>query len=194
MVTCFSGRFAQKLNATDGTSRTIQPSSLNLTQDMILSELNQLRAMLTESALSGEFNVNYTAGQLLNVFDVQFEGDVDRPKFSCPAGSIPVKADNSTNEFARCVYCPVGTFFNVVNEVCESCSQGSYQPEEGQLSCLVCPNNTSTKVVNAKRSDDCQGSTFKFIRHSGSFHYGILPQIRWVSMYPSLIQSIHWSF
>ncbi|KZS17024.1 putative Sushi [Daphnia magna] len=149
-------RFAQKLNATDGTSRTIQPSSLNLTQDMILSELNQLRAMLTESALSGEFNVNYTAGQLLNVFDVQFEGDVDRPKFSCPAGSIPVKADNSTNEFARCVYCPVGTFFNVVNEVCESCSQGSYQPEEGQLSCLVCPNNTSTKVVNAKRSDDCQ--------------------------------------
>lgn len=161
---------------------------------MILSELNQLRAMLTESALSGEFNVNYTAGQLLNVFDVQFEGDVDRPKFSCPAGSIPVKADNSTNEFARCVYCPVGTFFNVVNEVCESCSQGSYQPEEGQLSCLVCPNNTSTKVVNAKRSDDCQGSTFKFIRHSDSFHYGILPQIRWVSMYPSLIQSIHWSF
>lgn len=131
--------------------------------------MNQLRALLTESALSGEFNVNYTAGQLLNVFDVQFQGDVERPKFSCPAGSVPIKASNDNNnnnnnnsttsnhDFARCVYCPIGTFFNVVNEVCESCSQGSYQPEEGQLSCLVCPHNTSTKVVNAKRSDDCQG-------------------------------------
>lgn len=143
------------------TSGTLLPLPIIFSQDVILSELNQLRAMLTESALSGEFNVNYTAGQLLNVFDVQFQGDLDRPKFSCPAGSIPVKADNSTNHFARCVYCPVGTFFNVVNEVCESCSQGSYQPEEGQVSCLVCPSNTSTKVVNAKRSDDCQGSSIR---------------------------------
>ena len=144
---------------TTTTSRTTLSTFNILTQDVILNELNQLRALLTESALAGEFNVNYTAGQLLNVFDVQFQGDVERPKFSCPAGSVPIKTDSSTNDFARCVYCPIGTFFNVVNEVCESCSQGSYQPDEGQLSCLVCPHNTSTKVVNAKRSDDCQGST-----------------------------------
>ncbi len=144
---------------TTTTSRTTLSTFNILTQDVILNELNQLRALLTESALAGEFNVNYTAGQLLNVFDVQFQGDVERPKFSCPAGSVPIKADSSTSDFARCVYCPIGTFFNVVNEVCESCSQGSYQPDEGQLSCLVCPHNTSTKVVNAKRSDDCQGNT-----------------------------------
>ena len=125
-----------------------------MTQDLVLNELNQLRALLTQSALSGEFNVNYTAGRLLNVFDVQFQGDVERPKYSCPTGSMPVKS-GSSDDFAHCVYCPVGTFFNVIDEVCQSCSQGPYQPERGQLSCLVCPNNTSTKVVNAKRSDDC---------------------------------------
>ena len=151
------------MSSTAATTTTTSTKQLTyLTQDVVLTELNQLRAMLTESALSGQFNVNYTANRLLNVFDVQFQGDVNRPKFSCPEGSVPVQnqslSNENSNEFARCVYCPVGTFFNVVNEVCQSCSQGSYQPEEGQLSCLVCPGNTSTKVINAKRSDDCQGT------------------------------------
>ena len=96
--------------------------------------------------MTGDFNLQHGNGQL-NVFAVQFRGD--KPQYSCAAGSVP-RAN-------LCVSCPVGTFFNVVSETCESCIQGSYQPDEGQLSCLVCPRNTSTKVVNAKRPDDCQG-------------------------------------
>ena len=122
-----TGRFNQK-NGTDGTTTTLRTTTLtpaNLTQDLVLNELNQLRALLTQSALSGEFNVNYTAGRLLNVFDVQFQGDVERPKYSCPTGSMPVKS-GSSDDFARCVYCLVGTFFNVVDEVRQSCSQGSW--------------------------------------------------------------------
>ena len=128
----FKRRLAARLNEIGG--------------DNMICQVDDLQAECQRS-LSGDFNVSYPAGRLLNVFDVQFQG---------PAGSVPVKS-GSSDDFARCVYCPVGTFFNVVDEVCQSCSQGSYQPEEGQLSCLVCPNNTSTKVVNAKRSDDCQG-------------------------------------
>lgn len=160
----YAGRFNKKESnqteistmATTTTTASLAPAA-NVSHDIVLNELNQLRTLLTEYALAGDFNVNYTAGRLLNILNVQFDGEVERPKYSCPAGSVPVK-DESIENFARCVFCPVGTFFNVVNEVCESCSQGSYQPEEGQLSCLVCPGNTSTKVVNAKRSDDCQGN------------------------------------
>lgn len=113
---------------------------------------------MTEAALAGEFNVN-TTGRFLNVFAVQFNGD-GHPKYNCPVGSVPMQGNEEA--WAKCVYCPIGTFFNVVNEVCESCTQGSYQPEEGQLSCLVCPGNTSTKVINAKRQDDCQGNNHHF--------------------------------
>lgn len=128
--------------------------SYNADQDAVLQELNQIREMLTEAVKSGEFNI-LTAVRMLRVIDVKIGGD-ERPGFSCPMGSVPLRGDDS--QWAKCVLCPVGTFFNVVNEVCESCSQGSYQPEEGRVSCLVCPNNTSTKVVNAKHPEDCQGN------------------------------------
>ena len=114
--------------------------------DLLFKGMQQLKVSLSSSADTGDFNYRFGENDL-NVLAVLF--DDDRVKYTCPAGSIP--------QGKRCVYCPVGTFFNVVTEVCESCTQGSYQPDEGQLSCLVCPQHTSTKVVNAKRSDDCQG-------------------------------------
>lgn len=55
------------------------------------------------------------------------------------------------------VKCPVGTFFNVILRECQPCPQGSFQPQEGQVSCLVCPANTSTKTGNAKSDEDCKG-------------------------------------
>lgn len=138
------GRFSNKTGNSD----------YKLDQESVLQELNQIRVLLMEAAQSGEFNI-LSADRILRVVDVKIGGD-ERPGFSCPIGSVPVQSEN---DWGKCVLCPVGTFFNVVNEVCASCSQGSYQPEEGQLSCLVCPSNTSTKVVNAKRPDDCQGTT-----------------------------------
>ena len=136
-----AGRYVGKPEGNDSSS------SFNATeQSDLLNEMKQLKVSLSSSAKTGDFN--YRSGKNdLNVLAVLF--DDDQLKYACPAGSIL--------QGNRCVYCPVGTFFNVVSEVCESCTQGSYQPDEGQLSCLVCPQNTSTKVVNAKRSDDCQG-------------------------------------
>ena len=136
----------------------------NWTQRALLQEMSQLRSLLTESALAGEFNIQ-SAGRSLNVFAIEFNSSNSNSRggpssssvrYKCPPGSVPVTGPGD-EDWARCVYCPIGTFFNVVNEVCEPCSHGSYQPLEGQLSCLVCPHNTSTKVTNAKRSDDCQG-------------------------------------
>ena len=33
------------------------------------------------------------------------------------------------------VNCPIGSFFNVVEKICELCPQGSYQSEEAQMAC-----------------------------------------------------------
>ena len=115
----------------------------------LLNEMNQVTKSLAQSALSGQFDVTY-GGRNMSVYAVQF--NADKLHYSCPAGSVS-RGD-------RCVLCPVGTFFNVVSEMCTSCTHGSYQPEEGQLSCLVCPRNTSTKVVHAKRPEECQGNFF----------------------------------
>ena len=53
--------------------------------------------------------------------------------------------------------CPVGTFFNVVSGECEPCPEGSYQPEESGLTCLVCPGRTSSAGRGAKSREDCKG-------------------------------------
>ncbi len=131
-------------------SATPLPSAREALSQLLLAEMEALRTSLKEAVLQGQFDVSYGSGRHLNVTSVQFGAADKLPlRYFCSAGSV-VQGD-------QCVLCPVGTHFNVVSETCSSCSQGSYQPDEGQLSCLVCPGNTSTKVVNAKRPDDCQG-------------------------------------
>lgn len=57
------------------------------------------------------------------------------------------------------VHCPVGTLYNVIHQNCQSCPYGSYQPVEGQVTCLVCPDHTSTSNNNSKSRNDCKGKT-----------------------------------
>lgn len=64
-------------------------------------------------------------------------------------------------EYVLLVNCPVGSFFNVVDKKCELCHQGSYQSEEAQMTCLVCPENSSTGEGKVgKKREDCKGKTF----------------------------------
>ncbi|KAJ8305662.1 hypothetical protein KUTeg_016207 [Tegillarca granosa] len=72
------------------------------------------------------------------------------------ASSKKIHTSSITFEFSIKVKCPVGTFFNVMTETCESCITGTYQPKEGMLTCLVCPTNTSTPKNNSKSNDECK--------------------------------------
>lgn len=80
------------------------------------------------------------------------------PEFLCHPGSVLIDL--------KCVNCPGGTFFNVINEACVGCQRGTYQPEEGQLTCLVCPNNMSTSQNNSRSIQQCRGQCLP-----GSFSY-----------------------
>ncbi|XP_071546933.1 sushi, von Willebrand factor type A, EGF and pentraxin domain-containing protein 1-like isoform X1 [Panulirus ornatus] len=99
---------------------------------------------LLDAAATGQLDMNFGERQL-RVAAIRLK---EHPEYLCEAGSIP--RNN------KCVKCPVGTFFNVVLRDCLPCPQGSFQPEEGQVSCLVCPTNTSTKAGYAKSDQDCK--------------------------------------
>ncbi|KAK7084796.1 hypothetical protein SK128_010136, partial [Halocaridina rubra] len=93
---------------------------------------------------TGVFDVSY-GEQQLQVAAVRLNED---PEYICEPGSV-LRGD-------LCINCPIGTFFNVVLKDCQPCPQGSFQGQEGQVSCLVCPENTSTKRGNAKSGEECK--------------------------------------
>ena len=48
-----------------------------------------------------------------------------------------------------------------MSEACEACPLGTYQFREGQFSCLVCPEKTSTTTGQSKSVGECKGE-FKY--------------------------------
>ncbi|XP_042878589.1 sushi, von Willebrand factor type A, EGF and pentraxin domain-containing protein 1-like isoform X2 [Penaeus japonicus] len=99
---------------------------------------------LLKAAGDGQLDVNFGQRQL-HVAAIRLK---ENPDYICEPGSV--------SQGDKCVKCPVGTFFNVVLKECQPCPKGSFQPEEGQVSCIVCPSNTSTKVNSAKSGQDCK--------------------------------------
>ncbi|KAK4305073.1 hypothetical protein Pmani_023017 [Petrolisthes manimaculis] len=107
-------------------------------------QLDSALSELVRVAGEGQLDVNYGERQL-RVAAIRLR---EHPEYICEAGSV-VREE-------QCVKCPVGTFFHVVLRECLACPQGSFQPEEGQVSCIVCPTNTSTKAGNAKSNQECK--------------------------------------
>uniref|UniRef100_A0A8C6R0X9 Sushi, von Willebrand factor type A, EGF and pentraxin domain-containing protein 1 n=1 Tax=Nannospalax galili TaxID=1026970 RepID=A0A8C6R0X9_NANGA len=55
-----------------------------------------------------------------------------------------------------CVNCPLGTYYSLEHSVCESCQMGSYQDEEGQLACKLCPPGTHTEYLHSRSISECK--------------------------------------
>ncbi|XP_053722042.1 signal peptide, CUB and EGF-like domain-containing protein 2 isoform X4 [Synchiropus splendidus] len=74
------------------------------------------------------------------------------PHGPCLAGQILVGR--------KCVSCSTGTFFDGDQGRCALCPAGTYQDEEGQMSCEVCPGPEGrevSKVVGARNVSECGG-------------------------------------
>lgn len=66
--------------------------------------------------------------------------------------------------FSICVLvsCGVGTYYDGDQGQCLSCPAGTYQDEEGQMSCEMCPTPEGrevSKVVGARNISECGGKT-----------------------------------
>ncbi|XP_076346234.1 sushi, von Willebrand factor type A, EGF and pentraxin domain-containing protein 1-like isoform X1 [Tachypleus tridentatus] len=122
------------------------PTELFLdTQEELLKSMEEIMKELQQAAREGEFDI--TLGNKKMEIERLIFSEKD-PFFTCDLGSIP--------QGEKCLQCPVGTYFNVVSENCEACMQGTYQFKEGQLSCVVCPERTSTETDQSKSLGECK--------------------------------------
>ncbi|XP_035671935.1 signal peptide, CUB and EGF-like domain-containing protein 1 isoform X8 [Branchiostoma floridae] len=58
----------------------------------------------------------------------------------------------------KCISCSVGSYFKMESGRCEKCPSGTYQDEEGQLTCQPCPSEGSrsaTGIVGARNITEC---------------------------------------
>uniref|UniRef100_A0A8C8SYT5 Signal peptide, CUB domain and EGF like domain containing 2 n=1 Tax=Pelusios castaneus TaxID=367368 RepID=A0A8C8SYT5_9SAUR len=77
---------------------------------------------------------------------------LSEPQESCGMGQMRV--DN------RCVSCSVGTYYDGEQELCVLCPNGTYQSEEGQITCEPCPSLQdpgNQKSVGARDISKCGG-------------------------------------
>ncbi|KAK3090083.1 hypothetical protein FSP39_009008 [Pinctada imbricata] len=114
-------------------------------QDNLTENFEKILKTINTEAKRGVLDIQ-VGGATVQFSNMSF--DTKTPSFNCKPGSILLNTS--------CVQCPRGSFFNVISEECEGCSLGSYQPIVGAVSCLVCPNNTSTNFNNSKSQLECK--------------------------------------
>ncbi|XP_071975240.1 signal peptide, CUB and EGF-like domain-containing protein 2 isoform X1 [Engystomops pustulosus] len=74
-------------------------------------------------------------------------------------GSGQIRVDN------RCASCRAGTYYDEDKEQCVLCPHGTYQSEEGQITCEICPDSRDhPKHAGARDVSECGG-----LCHSGEF-------------------------
>uniref|UniRef100_A0A672MX38 Signal peptide, CUB and EGF-like domain-containing protein 2 n=1 Tax=Sinocyclocheilus grahami TaxID=75366 RepID=A0A672MX38_SINGR len=74
----------------------------------------------------------------------------------------------------KCVKCSVGTYYNGEQGRCFLCPPGTYQDEEGQVSCDVCPGPEGRgipRTTGARNISECGGQC----RHGQFSHDGFVP-------------------
>uniref|UniRef100_UPI00398EE43F sushi, von Willebrand factor type A, EGF and pentraxin domain-containing protein 1 n=1 Tax=Pristiophorus japonicus TaxID=55135 RepID=UPI00398EE43F len=96
----------------------------------------------------------------------------NEPLYQFSFGSEVVQSDSKSLESSKavlfcrpgsvlkermCVNCPVGTFYSLEHNTCESCWIGAYQDQEGQLECKMCPTGTSTEYMHGRGTHECKG-------------------------------------
>ncbi|XP_013386423.1 uncharacterized protein LOC106155927 [Lingula anatina] len=103
--------------------------------------------------LGQDFKSKVENGEIGIIIDGQFiPPDISSTQATggrgCPLGSI------FTSDFSACVECQPGTFYMDPKQ-CFLCDIGFYQPNQGQLDCIQCPSDTSTKTRGASSISEC---------------------------------------
>lgn len=117
-----------------------QWSARNKSESDVTRNLQKVLSALVEEARQGQLDLSLDFAHI--------DYDPDERMLRCPNGSVAVNQS--------CVNCPMGTFYNATSITCVACSRGSFQPQEGQNVCLICPEGTFTMNSQAKSQADCK--------------------------------------
>uniref|UniRef100_A0A672YPJ6 Sushi, von Willebrand factor type A, EGF and pentraxin domain-containing protein 1 n=1 Tax=Sphaeramia orbicularis TaxID=375764 RepID=A0A672YPJ6_9TELE len=134
-----------------------------------LSKMHQYQGLLLSFSVANQKRLLRTLEQLTNRLRRTLS---KQPLSSFHLSSEMIVADPKSLESKRaslfcrpgsvlkgrmCVQCPVGTYFSLEYNDCESCWLGSYQDQEGQLECKSCPEGTSTAYLHSRSVVECKG-------------------------------------
>ncbi|XP_053398159.1 thyroglobulin-like [Mercenaria mercenaria] len=120
----------------------------------------------TENAIRDmESTAAYLKNKTTDIFDVYLNDPVQKTVkrstglFHADEESLEIKGKVvcATGDIATggiCIRCPAGTY--VVNESCHFCIKGTFQPEAGQFTCILCPPGLTTRTVGAYSRFYCE--------------------------------------
>uniref|UniRef100_A0A8C2X8M0 Sushi, von Willebrand factor type A, EGF and pentraxin domain-containing protein 1 n=1 Tax=Cyclopterus lumpus TaxID=8103 RepID=A0A8C2X8M0_CYCLU len=116
-------------------------------QKRLLRTLEQLTNRLRRTLAKQPLSSFHLSSEMIVADPKSLESK--KPSLFCRPGSV-LKG-------RMCVQCPVGTYFSLEYNECESCWLGSYQDQEGQLECKSCPEETSTAYLHSRSAAECKG-------------------------------------
>ncbi|TRY57481.1 hypothetical protein DNTS_014228 [Danionella cerebrum] len=127
------------------------PSSRNdsaeiVNQRRLLRALEQLTNRLKRTLAKQPFSTFHVSSEMIVADPKSLESK--KATLYCRPGSV-LKG-------RVCVQCPVGTYFSVEYSECESCWRGSFQDEEGQMECKLCPDGFSTPYLHSRSLGECK--------------------------------------
>nr|XP_057922474.1 sushi, von Willebrand factor type A, EGF and pentraxin domain-containing protein 1 isoform X2 [Doryrhamphus excisus] len=129
---------------------------LPLSRNDSIEVANQRRLLRTLEQLTNRLK-RTLARQPLSSFHLSSEMIVADPKSLDSKRASLFCRPGSVLKGRMCVQCPVGTYFSLEYNECESCWIGSYQDQEGQLECKSCPAGTSTAYLHSRSMAECKG-------------------------------------
>ncbi|XP_056610750.1 sushi, von Willebrand factor type A, EGF and pentraxin domain-containing protein 1 isoform X1 [Triplophysa dalaica] len=117
-----------------------------VSQKRLLRALEQLTNRLKRTMSKQPFTSFHVSSEMIVADPKSLESK--RATLYCRPGSV-LKS-------RVCVQCPVGTYFSLEYAECESCWRGSYQDEEGQMECKLCPDGFSSPYLHSRSLDECK--------------------------------------
>uniref|UniRef100_A0A3P8S3J5 Sushi, von Willebrand factor type A, EGF and pentraxin domain-containing protein 1 n=1 Tax=Amphiprion percula TaxID=161767 RepID=A0A3P8S3J5_AMPPE len=127
---------------------------LPLSRNDSVEVANQKRLLRTLEQLTNRLK-RTLAKQPLSSFHLSSEMIVADPK-SLESKKASLYCRPGSVLKGRMCQCPVGTYFSLEYNECESCWLGSYQDQEGQLECKSCPEGTSTAYLHSRSISECK--------------------------------------
>uniref|UniRef100_A0A1A7X820 Sushi, von Willebrand factor type A, EGF and pentraxin domain containing 1 n=2 Tax=Iconisemion striatum TaxID=60296 RepID=A0A1A7X820_9TELE len=164
---------------------SIAPASIPLpsSRNDSVEVANQKRLLRTLEQLTNRLKRTLAKQQLSN-FHVSSEMIVSDPRSLESKKASLFCRPGSVLKGRMCVQCPVGTYFSLEYNECESCWLGSYQDQEGQLECKSCPEGTATAYLHSRSVAECKGASS--IQRCSSFGSSFLAKEESVTAAPEV--------